>query len=114
MLCTIYRLKQSALKWYKQVCAVMTDLGFTQTESDHALFYYEGVADSAISDMHVHCFISWHIDNGMGISNSRAFLEKVKMKIVEQFGIKNLGPVMKYLGVQLEYDQKTCQLWIHL
>lgn len=113
MLHSIYGLKQSALEWYKQVCAIMAELGFTRTESDHALFYYEGGADLAIGITRIRCFIGWHVDDGMGVSNSRPFLEKVKLKIAERFGIKDLGPVTKYLGVQFERDRKTRQLWMH-
>ena len=83
MLRSIYGLKQSALEWYEQVCAVMADLGFTCTEADHAIFYYEGTADQAIWITRVRCLIGWHVDDGMGVSNSRPFLEKVKMRIAE-------------------------------
>lgn len=47
MLRSIYGLKQSALKWYEQVCAVMADLGFTKVKSDHALFYYDKLDKAA-------------------------------------------------------------------
>ena len=122
MLCSIYGLKQSALEWYEQVCSVMSDLGFVHAESDHALFYYHGEDDvvagitsfvTRTSPARVKCLIGWHVDNGMGVSNSCSFLEKVKRRIAEKFGIKDLGPVMKYLGVQFERDRKTRQLWMH-
>lgn len=100
----------------------MSDLGFVRTESDHALFYYDG-EDDIIAGItkptvnalptRVRCLIGWHVDDGMGVSNSRPFLEEVKRKIAERFGIKDLGPVTKYLGVQFEWDRKTCQLWMH-
>ena len=122
MLRSIYRLKQSALEWYKQVCTVMSDLGFVRTESDHALFYYDGKDDLttgvtnlmlSASPTKVKCLIGWHVDDGMGVFNSRSFLERVKRRIAEKFGIKDLGPVSKYLGVQFERDRKTRQLWMH-
>ena len=122
MLCSIHGLKQSALEWYEQVCTVMSDLGFVCTESDHALFYYDskddlttGVTNLTLSALptKVKCLIGWHIEDGMGVSNSHSFLERVKRRIVEKFGIKDLGPVLKYLGVQFERDRKTHQLWMH-
>lgn len=32
---------------------------------------------------------------------------------MERFSIKDLGLVLKYLGVQFEWDRKTHQLWMH-
>ena len=122
MLRSIYGLKQSALKWYEQVCSVMSDLGFVHTESDHALFYYKGEDDVIVGitkptvntlPTRVRCLIGWHVNDGMGVSNSCPFLEKVKRKIAERFGIKDLDPVMKYLDVQFERDRKPRQLWMH-
>ena len=111
MLHSIYGLKQSVLEWYEQVCSVMSDLGFIHAESDHALFYYDGEDNVTMgitnpmantSSTRVRCLIRWHIDDGMGVSNSCPFLEKVKWRIAERFGIKDLGPVTKYLGVQFK------------
>ena len=122
MLCTIYGLKQSALEWYEQVCMVMSDLGFVCAESDHALFYFDGEDDVTAgitvptvnaTPTRVQCLIGWHVDDGMGVSSSRPFLEKVKKKIAERFGIKDLGLVSKYLGVQFERDRKARRLWMH-
>ena len=112
MLQSIYGLKQSALEWYEQVCAVMADLGFTKVELDHAPFYYDKL-DQAVNAVCTHCLIGWHIDNGMAVSNSHPFLEKVKRRIADRFGITDLGPVMKYLDVQFERDHKRCKVWMH-
>lgn len=103
MLRTIYGLKQLALEWYKQVRAIMTDLGFIQANSDHALFYYEETNIMA-NKVHTHCFLAWHINNGMGVCNSRPFLKNIKKWIMEHFGIKDLGVVAKYLGIQFKHD----------
>ena len=37
--CTLYGLKQSPHKWYKEVWKAMTDMGFQQAEHDHTIFY---------------------------------------------------------------------------
>jgi hypothetical protein len=116
MLCMIYGLKQSAMEWYEQVCSIMSDLGFVRCKADHALFYYDGEDDvstgtklisiSCPDDVpagdHVKCFVGWHVDDGMGVSNSKSVLAFVKVKIAERFGIKDLGPVSRYLGVEYE------------
>ena len=125
MLRTIYGLKQSAMEWYEQVCSIMSDLGFVRCDADHALFYYDGGDDVSTgittipqpndipTGTAIKCFIGWHVDDGMGISNSKSVLAFVKTKIAERFGIKDLGPVSKYLGVEYERDRTTRELWMH-
>ena len=125
MLRTIYGLKQSAMEWYEQVCSIMSDLGFVRCDADHALFYYDGGDDVSTgittipqpndipTGTAIKCFIGWHVDDGMGISNSKSVLAFVKTKIAERFGIKDLGPVLKYLGVEYERDRTTWELWMH-
>jgi hypothetical protein len=127
MLRTIYGLTQSAMEWYEQVCSIMSDLGFVRCEADHALFYYDGEDDVSTGTKlisipcpddvpagdHVKCFVGWHVDDGMGVSNSKSVLAFVKVKIAERFGIKDLGPVSRYLGVEYERNRATRELWMH-
>jgi hypothetical protein len=48
------------------------------------------------------CIIGWHVDDSLGTSNSPCFLAYVKGKINARFGIKDLGPVDRFLGIQFE------------
>ena len=106
MLHTIYGLKQSVLEWYKQVCTAIFSLGFKQSESDHALFYYNKL-NLAVFTVQIRCFIGWHVDDGMAASNCCPFLQWVKSSIAERFGLKDLSPITKYLGMQFEHN------WTH-
>ena len=49
----------------------------------------------------------------MGGSNSKKFLVWVKEGILEEFGLKDLGPVKQFLGVQFERRREMKELWIH-
>jgi hypothetical protein len=49
----------------------------------------------------------------MGTSNSKPFLAYVKGRIAQRFGIKDLGPISKFLGIQFERSRSTRQLWMH-
>jgi hypothetical protein len=111
MLRTIYGLKQSAMEWYEQVRAVMEELGFTRCTVDHAVFTYDRT--DSISARRIICIIGFHVDDGLGTSNSPAFLKRVKAKIDERFGIKDLGAVTKFLGIQFERHRATRHLWLH-
>jgi hypothetical protein len=109
MLRTIYGLKQSAMEWYEEVRAVMTELGFSRCAVDHAVFLF----DKVLSGTRTICIIGFHVDDGLGTSNSSPFLAFVKQKIDQRFGIKDMGPVRKFLGIQFERDLATRQLWMH-
>ncbi|KIJ13146.1 hypothetical protein PAXINDRAFT_41171, partial [Paxillus involutus ATCC 200175] len=78
---------------------------------DHAVFYYDG--DDDLTGLNVKCIIGWHVDNGMGTLSSRQFLQRVKEQIGKRFGIKDLGPITKYLGIQFERDRPNRELWMH-
>jgi hypothetical protein len=110
MLRTIYGLKQSAMEWYEQVHAVMIELGFTHCTVDHAVFIYDKTTPSAGQIL---CIVGWHVDDGMGTSNSKPFLQHVKRRIADRFGIKDLGPIERFLGIQFERNRSTRQLWMH-
>jgi hypothetical protein len=110
MLRTIYGLKQSAMEWYKQVQAIMIELGFTRCAVDYAVFVYDKTMPST---GHIYCIVGWHVNDGMGTSNSKPFLQYVKGRIAQRFGIKDLGPIQKFLGVQFECNRATHELWMH-
>jgi hypothetical protein len=111
MLRTIYGLKQSAMEWYEQVRSVMEELGFTRCTVDHAVFLYDRTVST--STVRIVCIIGFHVDDGLGTSNSPGFLKYVKGKIDKRFGIKDLGPVTKFLGIQFERDRSSRRLWLH-
>jgi hypothetical protein len=97
------------MEWYEQVRSVMEELGFKRCAVDHAVFTY----DCVTKGVRTICIIGFHVDDGLGTSNSFAFLKWVKSKIDERFGIKDLGPVTKFLGIQFERNRQTRCLWLH-
>jgi hypothetical protein len=76
---------------------------------DHAVFIFDDIK----SGTRVICIISFHVDDGLGTSNSPPFLAWVKQKIDKRFGIKDLGAVSRFLGIQFERDRSSHQLWMH-
>jgi hypothetical protein len=106
---SIYGLKQASRVWYKKLKGVLMSLGLTMSEADHALFMFHGRWREAL----VHCLIAVHVDDGMGGCNSREFLDWVKAGILAEFGLKDLGPVSTFLGVQFKRDLESKELWIH-
>ena len=109
LLKSLYGLKQASLIWYNLLRKVLGDLGFLHSEFDHAIFIFKhpwGGED-------VHCLLVVHVDDGMAGCTLKMFLTFIKGEIKKAFGIKDLGPLWNFLGVQFECNLETCELWIH-
>ncbi|KIJ10392.1 hypothetical protein PAXINDRAFT_41211, partial [Paxillus involutus ATCC 200175] len=72
-----------------------------QCDADYAVFIYDHVT---VEGVHVICIIAWHVDDGLASSNNHKFLDWVKKQIADHFGLSDLGPVTKYLGVDIKRD----------
>jgi hypothetical protein len=108
LLRSVYGLKQASHVWYKKLRGLLERLGFCRSEVDHALF----IAKLVHSGVPIHCLMAVHVDDGMAAANSRAFLDWVKAEIRKEFGLKDLGPVAKFLGMEFKRNRATRELWI--
>ena len=109
LLKSLYGLKQASLMWYKLFRATLEKLRFNRSEFDHGLFVYR----RDFSGTKMVCFLTIHVDDGLGATNSAPFFTHLKSKIAKAFGIKDLGPVTSFIGFQFERDRATRELWIH-
>ena len=109
LLKSIYGLKQASRIWYRLLRKVLETLGFTRSEFDHALFIFNRTWGSAL----VHCLLAMHVDDGLAGCNSEEFLAFIKMEIRKRFGIKDLGPLKTFVGIQFKRDYLTREIWIH-
>lgn len=110
LLSSLYGLKQAAYDWYELLRAVLTSLGFICCDADYAVFIFDHINGEGTR---IICIIAWHVDDGLAGANNRAFLDQTKSKIAERFGITDLGPVTKYLGIQFVRNRQTRELWMH-
>ena len=108
LLWSVYGLKQALHMWYKKLWGLLEHFGFRGSEVDHALF----ITKLVHSGMPIHCLMAVHVDDGMAAANSRAFLDWVKVEIWKEFGLKDLGPVVKFLGMEFKRNRATHKLWI--
>lgn len=106
---SLYGLKQASRVWYRLFRSVLERLGFVRSEFDHAVFIFR----RSWNDDRVHCLLAIHVDDGIAGCNSKVFLTFIKGEIGKAFGIKDLGPVKTFLGVQFERNLVTRELWIH-
>jgi len=109
LLKSIYGLKQASRVWYLLLRKVLESLGFTRSEFDHALFIFKRTWQSTL----VHCLLAMHVDDGLAGCNSDDFLTFIKLEIGKRFGIKDLGPVKSFVGIQFERDYLKREIWIH-
>src|SRR5258708_25761879 len=98
LLKSLYGLKQASLILYKLLCKVLESLGFLRSKFDHAVFVYK----HPWSGEEVHCLLAMHVDDGLAGCTSMAFLAFIKGEIKKAFGIKDLGPLRNFFGVQFE------------
>ena len=54
-----------------------------------------------------------HVDDGLAGANSNDFLSFIKSEINKRFGIKDLGPLKSFVGIQFERDHLAHEIWIH-
>lgn len=95
VLSSLYGLKQAVLDWYKLLSSVLIALGFRKSGVDLAVFIYRKTfPDGRV----IICIIAWHIDDGLGGSNNRQYLDWVKEKIRDRFGISDMGAVTMYIS----------------
>ena len=106
---SIYGLKQASLVWYSKIRGILERLGLVRSEVDHALFHFRGTWRG----VEVSAIIALHVDDGLGGSNHQPYLDWVKSEIRKEFGLKDLGPVRCFLGVEFERDLANRILWMH-
>jgi len=87
---------------------VLGNLGFLRSEFDHAVFIFK----RAWGGEEVHCLVAMHVDDGWRL-HFNAVLDLHQGRNKEGIGIKDLGPLRNFLGVQFERNLESCELWIH-
>lgn len=106
---SICGLKQASQVWYQKFSGVLTSLGLQKSLSDNAMFHFKGTW----RNQPIHCILVIHVDDGMGGCNSVEYLAFLKAGILQEFSLKDLGPVKCFLGVQFECSRAMNELWIH-
>ena len=95
----IHGSKQGALKWYRRLSKTLSNLGFTQMETDWGVF----VANIA---KHILILMS-HIDDCMITGDSLTLIKAFKHEISLCFRITDLGPINWLLGMKVMQDRQA-------
>jgi hypothetical protein len=93
----IYGLKQAGREWYKSLHQLFSDLGFTRSAYDHAVFFKNEDEENFIVAVHVD-------DLTLAASSDRAIVE-LKKQLGSRFEMVDLGPIHWLLGMKIERDK---------
>ncbi|CAI7849350.1 unnamed protein product [Closterium sp. NIES-53] len=106
LLKSLYRLKQSSLLWYRALNGVLLGTGWKKSQVNEALYF-------KVSDDGVTCWVLVYVDNLLAASSSFAMLKELKQLLEEVFKLREISPVVKYLGVEIVRNRPARKLWLH-
>jgi hypothetical protein len=91
---SLYGLKQSALVWFNYITSVLQTLGFQKCQSDYGIF----VRFTNGKPM----YIVLYVDDLLIASEDEQEVAALKCELAKRFEMKDLGPVKRFLGIQVE------------
>ncbi|CAI7823579.1 unnamed protein product [Closterium sp. NIES-54] len=106
LLKSLYGLKQSPLLWYRALDGVLLGAGWKKSQVDEALYFKAG-------DDGVTCWVLVYVDVLLAASSSPAMLKELKELLEAAFELREISPVVKYLGLEIVRDRPARKLWLH-
>ncbi|CAI7774994.1 unnamed protein product [Closterium sp. NIES-54] len=106
LLKSLYGLRQSPLLWYKALDSVLLGAGWKKSQVDEALYF-------KASDNGVTYWVLVYVDNLLAASSSLAMLKELKELLEDAFKLREISPVVKYLGLEIVRDRPARKLWLH-
>ncbi|CAI7785812.1 unnamed protein product, partial [Closterium sp. NIES-54] len=106
LLKSLYRLKQSPLLWYRALDGVLLGAGWKKSQVDEALYFKAG-------DDGVTYWVLVYVDDLLTTSSSPAMLKELKELLEAAFELREISPVVKYLGLEIVRDRPARKLWLH-
>ena len=94
--CALYRLKQAALAWWKELAGSMKKLGFKQLSSDAGLFIFKEKGDIVIALVYV--------DDAMFFGKNLYLVMKKKQEFMDKRECHNLGEVEEFLCMHIKHQ----------
>ncbi|KAA6409398.1 MAG: hypothetical protein FRX48_06951 [Lasallia pustulata] len=98
----LYRLKQSPRIWYKTISTTLKGLGFQRSEYNHGLFINHKKP----------AYITLYVNDIHLIGPDKEYINLVKANMASHYKIKDLGPTVSYLGLEISRNQANRTLTI--
>lgn len=102
LLKSLYGLKQASCKWFERLSGVLSQCGYSQTPSDHSLFVKQTA--SSFTALLV------YVDDIVLAGTSLLEFSELKAKLHSAFGIKDLGILKFFLGLEAAHSSKGISL----
>ena len=98
----LYGLRVRSRVWYECFDEYIKKLGFQRSESDYCL-YMKYESDHVI-------YLILFVDNLLICGKNKRKIDEIKNKLSNTLAMKDLGEVKTYLGINIEYEHKKCEM----
>ncbi|XP_075670230.1 uncharacterized protein LOC142640000 [Castanea sativa] len=99
---SLYGLRQASRQWYTKLSATIKELGFVQSQADHSLFVHS--KGSSFTALLV------YVDDMVITGNDHACVVSLKSVLDQKFGIKDLGSLKYFLGLEIARNKTEISL----
>ncbi|CAI7911812.1 unnamed protein product [Closterium sp. NIES-54] len=106
LLKSLYELKQSPLLWYRALDIVLLGVGWKKSQVNTVRYFEAG-------DDGVAYWVLVYFDDLLAASSSTAMLKELKELLEAAFELREISPIMKYLGLEIVRDRPARKLWLH-
>ena len=100
----LYGLKQSPLLWSNDLKQALIDIGFEQSIADESIFIYDH------NDMYI--ILAIYVDDILALAASQREIQFVFDALSRKFKLRNLGPVKKFLGLDIHRPTPTGHVYL--
>ena len=101
LLKSLYGLKQAPFVWYTEIDAFLRSFGLTRSNQDHNLY----ISPTLI--------VLLYVDDILIIAASIPEISSFKEHLSGRYSMVDLGEIQQYLGMQIDQDRGSRQLFLH-
>ena len=91
----VHGLKQASRQWFTKLKDTLLSLGFVQSKNDYSLFLNRTSTNITI--------LAVYVDDILLTGSDSKEIQHVKQSLDKQFGIKDLGCLHYFLGLEVQH-----------